>query len=1772
MANRNHFRSNRQGTCWLFDLLAVPTAIFVFALTGAVTRAQSYSVAGGMPPFSAPEPVELGFADASNGNLHLEIPIGSFPQRPNNQMLSAKFVYDSSMVWVEACNGTCVWSYSQPSWRYATSAGGLGWAAFYCNGINLCGYTFTDAMGTTRYFFFTSTTCPGTNTYASDSSGYMVEPCGAFNYPEVFAPDGSIVSIYTSSGVETEDSNGNMILGPYGSPANSDTLGRAISITVGCGGDCYNVPNSQGQSSTYSVANATIPVKTNFGQSGVTEYSGNLYVVQSIALPDGTSYTFKYDCDSTTGNSACGSPGGQTGYYGLLTSVTLPTGGVISYGYTTFTDSYNGKVRWLSNRQSAGGTWTYTPHVILPTCSPTQVGCQQSVTVSKPSGASTVYTFTLNNGAWPVETQSYDSSSRLLATIKNTFDFSQACQYTGCHGAAEVRLLTTQTTMYASGYASGAITKQTKFQYDSPQTGNITAKQEWAYYSGSSPTFPSVPDRATYTTYLTTGTNDINRPLAVTLCNNSGSDSQCPGGGSKVQRTVYAYDSYSGCPSGLAVVSGTMNHDDTNFGGSYTTRGNPTQIQSWVSGSTYLTTQKCYDTTGHVYQETDPNGNVTKYGFTDNFYADNGSDPSPSYTPSKSTNAYVTSITQPIIGTSTFGYFYGSGNQAIATDANGAKAYSHNMDVLDRPTQNDLPIGWGLATYTSETQVDQYTAVGDTTASPNCVSCGHDQIVYDGWGRKVKELLPTDPSCSGGGSEIDTSYDSSGRVYKVSHPYCVGGSPVYETYSYDGLDRMTGVTHPDGQSQAWQYGAYSTGPGQQSTVYGYPTLVFDEVRNQRQLWKDGFGRTIEADEQLTDSGTATGTFGVSKQNPPFQYYGTIYLSVGSATPVQVQFNSQSTAQGLCSSIASAIAQTGLVTGSCSGTTITVSADYPGSAGDYSLSATASAFLQSNGSPVNPSPVTVTCSGMSGGTNGSATATYYTYDAAGDLTGVTQGVQARTYSYDGLGRLTKEITPEEGTITLAYTNGSSLCSGDPSDVCQKTDAKGVTTTYCYDTLSRMTQKAYTALACPMSSPPVTYTYDQGGAPAFALGRITKMTDTSGSESYTYDKLGRILQLQKILGSTSYTTGYQYNAGSELTQITYPSGRIVEQSFDKTGQLCEVAPVTSGCGSAPNPYTTAYSYDAAGNALSFNYGNGVAASLLYSTNRSQLTSLTYSKSGSTLLGLNYYYQKDPTNCATGTTSDNGMIECAVDVSSATGASGRTVGYTYDALGRLATAATKGSTQYLAWGLSWTYDRFGNRWAQSVTAGSGPAVSLAFGTNGMNGSTTNQPNGYTYDANGNMTVEAVAPPNNLSYDAENRLTSFSGGGGSGTYVYDDNSVRVQKTASGTTTVYIYSGDKDIAEYDNGAAPTSPSREFIYADGGSGTQLLARVTGTTVNFYHQDNLSTVRLMTDSSGNDILDEGTYPFGESWYSNSLNNGEWVFTTYQHDTESGLDYAMARYYDSRMGSFCSADPIEGDPNDPQTWNRYAYARNNPVNITDPSGQNWFTDVLTVLAFVLQGLGLPTAEFAALSETSTAIEGLSVMGGDIALFNNLGEQGQQKAQQPTPVPVPSPTSGGAKRITCPQWNVKFTVVGPHQAPGKSPINGEKPGLGDAAIDPRAFGLSDYYDLGKQINPASGHPNTSQYPNSQQALKKRMDEQVQLDNGDISLTPASDTSNLPDPGPYSGSDVYGYPRNRPVPPNSNSVDIYRAKSNKEAGKGTGTGTLVPSFNANSGLHCPK
>jgi hypothetical protein len=603
-----------------------PILIAAFCALGPATlplKAQDYMTEQYDRVPTDPATADLGYVEQADGTLHIEIPLGSFPQRASSRPFDVKVVYDSSGLWVN--NGANYWMPGLGGW---SSGGGVSNSQQGNCSVN---QSWTDPSGSTHYFPIKICNGGSGDALATDSSGYHMYINEPPTDTSVYAPDGT--RVFDAYNFYPKDSNGNEFSADSSGGLDDTTGRRAFGETFSGSTSILTVPTSQGTISTYTLTYTNIPVKTYFQQSGMNEYSGTMYnVLQSLALPDGTTYTFKYDCDSSTGNPACGSPAGQSGYYGGLESVTLPTGGQATYTYTVFTDARSNKDLWLNSRTSAGGTWTYTPSLVSlgsSICGSIFTKCQQ-VQVTKPNGDSVVTDFridwidsSINGGAFPVLTKYYTgavSSANLLETVTDTYDFSQSCPLVSCSGHAYIRKTQEQVTVPVPGGTS--ITKQVQYTYDTPQQGNITGVKEWSYRAGTSPTFPATPDRATYTTYLTTGTNNIDRPLTITTCNNSGSSSYCTGGGGIVAQRLITYDS-----AALQSRTGASNHDDTNFGVSNTARGNATEIQDWVSGSSYLTTSFVYDMTGNVVQKTDPRNNVTSYSYTDSFFNDSGANP-----------------------------------------------------------------------------------------------------------------------------------------------------------------------------------------------------------------------------------------------------------------------------------------------------------------------------------------------------------------------------------------------------------------------------------------------------------------------------------------------------------------------------------------------------------------------------------------------------------------------------------------------------------------------------------------------------------------------------------------------------------------------------------------------------------------------------------------------------------------------------------------------------------------------------------------------------------------------------------------------------------------------------------------------------------------------------------------------------------------------------------------------------------------------------------------
>ena len=274
-----------------------------------------------------------------------------------------------------------------------------------------------------------------------------------------------------------------------------------------------------------------------------------------------------------------------------------------------------------------------------------------------------------------------------------------------------------------------------------------------------------------------------------------------------------------------------------------------------------------------------------------------------------------------------------------------------------------------------------------------------------------------------------------------------------------------------------------------------------------------------------------------------------------------------------------------------------------------------------------------------------------------------------------------------------------------------------------------------------------------------------------------------------------------------------------------------------------------------------------------------------------------------------------------------------YTYDDFNRVVTSNCSShcpdgaSTQ----GFSYDYDRYGNRWPQTVTAGSGPQPMYSFG--GLN----NRLDGYSYDAAGNLLNDLT---HRYTYDPENRIISEDNG--ATTYAYDAAGERVAKTNGGTVTDIIYDREGHVILYNSTVPAGTPFVELYVVGMHLGTyDMNSTVTATIFYYDHSDWLGTERARTSLAGVACETMVSLPFGDGQAisGNCADVSYMHFTGKERDSESCLDNFGKRYHASSLGRFMTPDPImimKQKLRDPQQWNMYSYTRNNPVTFTDPTG--------------------------------------------------------------------------------------------------------------------------------------------------------------------------------------------------------------------------------------------
>jgi RHS repeat-associated protein len=442
----------------------------------------------------------------------------------------------------------------------------------------------------------------------------------------------------------------------------------------------------------------------------------------------------------------------------------------------------------------------------------------------------------------------------------------------------------------------------------------------------------------------------------------------------------------------------------------------------------------------------------------------------------------------------------------------------------------------------------------------------------------------------------------------------------------------------------------------------------------------------------------------------------------------------------------------------------------------------------------------------------------------------------------------------------------------------TDALGQLTTFGYDALGRTTSR--TSAANTAQAKTVAWTYDQPGAGWFNVGRLTTVNNPLGSQQADYDALGRLVAAVTTVDGKTFTTSTVYDAGGRTSSVTYPDGEQVTTLYDGAGAVVSVP-----------GYVTSATYDAAGNLASQTNANGTTSTYAYSPTRQWLTSFT------TTSGANVRQQSQLTRDA------EGKITAITSP-----LAHESWSYVYDDLKRLITAQSQtDGTQTFA------YDYVGNMTYNSLVGGySYPPA----GQPRPHAVSATAAGAFSYDANGNMLTDASG--RTYGYDATNHLAGVQGEA----FFYDPDGARIKKVSGGVTTYYVGGG----VEVTGGVF-----KKRLSLAG----HLVAETDGGARYWLHTDDKGSLVSVSDAYGSEVQRYEYRPLGDQLSREGAGYPETHGYVGEELDDSGLLFLNARYYDPKLGRFTSADPLPKPTS--SGLNRYAYADDDPVNHSDPSGR-------------------------------------------------------------------------------------------------------------------------------------------------------------------------------------------------------------------------------------------
>jgi len=514
-----------------------------------------------------------------------------------------------------------------------------------------------------------------------------------------------------------------------------------------------------------------------------------------------------------------------------------------------------------------------------------------------------------------------------------------------------------------------------------------------------------------------------------------------------------------------------------------------------------------------------------------------------------------------------------------------------------------------------------------------------------------------------------------------------------------------------------------------------------------------------------------------------------------------------------------------------------------------------------------------------------------YNADGTVASQTDGAGHKTTdAYDPLGRVTSTVDPLGHTTATTYdAAGNTLTITDPA---------GQTTTYTYDAADEQTSISYSDGV----TPGVSFTYN-------ADGERLQMVDGTGTWTWSYDALHR---LTSVLDPRGALTSYAYDLNGNLTGLTYPGSVKATYTYDADDHMLAVKDW--------NSKVVKFAYDADSNLTKITSATGTSEVDTFTFDAAdRLTNIKDKRGTTTIFAANYTRNNDnlviTDSSLPSTRRDYGyssLSQVCFAGSSTTGScasppSGAAV-YSYDGAGDPSRAASEYQAFDAASELCWAAPTLG------TSCASPPPNATTF----------------TYSPGGARVTESIPAKSTVSYayDQANRLTSWAQGSASTAYGYNGDGLRVAKTSGGLTTDFTWNlaGPLPLLlEADSGASTI----RYVYGPNG---MPIEQLTSTQTVFLHHDQLGSTRLLTSTTGSVVGAFAYDAFGNLTTSTGTTTTSLLYGGQYHDSESGLYYLTARYYDPSTAQFLSVDPALSVTHTP-----YVYAVDDPTNESDPSGR-------------------------------------------------------------------------------------------------------------------------------------------------------------------------------------------------------------------------------------------